>query len=292
MQVSSNVGAALLVSCTISGIASVLTYATIRSVPLANLNSTRLQLLIHHYRALAQQRAAPGVVALPRPSALCASDPVIVLPFLRQEGAFHPAIEVNTPLAELLHPALDTAAAQLCALVDTHRAARHLVMRDGRQRASKVHVVLHKKATPEDAIAAMLHAVLFRCVPPLSPLPLRGRKWLAWRAAASRARRRSGRTAVQGGGAATREGRVATGRGDGHAAGHAAGVAAAPRRAARVAAQGGLEHEQGVHRGASVPGHVVACAVGEEYESTSLQASMSMRACVMRAARSLRARRL
>jgi hypothetical protein len=38
-----------------------------------------------------------------------------------------------------------------------------MLMRDGRQRSSKIHLLLHKDATPEDAIVAMLHAALFRC---------------------------------------------------------------------------------------------------------------------------------
>ena len=81
-----------------------------------------------------------------------------------QASPFYPAIEVNTPLSELLHPTLACAPAKLAALVRVHAMQRHLVLRDGMQRSSKVHIMLHKRATPEDAITAMLHAVLFRCV--------------------------------------------------------------------------------------------------------------------------------
>jgi hypothetical protein len=81
-----------------------------------------------------------------------------------QDGPFFPAIEVNTPLSELLHPMLDVAPIKLGALVQVHQNARHIVLRDGMQRSSKIHLLLHYRATPEDAIAAMLHAWLFRCV--------------------------------------------------------------------------------------------------------------------------------
>jgi hypothetical protein len=82
-QISNNVGAALITSCGIGAVAALLTYKTIRSVPLANLNSTRLQLLIDQYELLREggAGAVPSPVPLPRPSALCASDPVVVLPF-------------------------------------------------------------------------------------------------------------------------------------------------------------------------------------------------------------------
>lgn len=80
-QISNNVGAALVVSCVITAAASVLTYRTIRSVPLANLNSTRLQLLIARYEELHFEGPDALSVPLPRPSALCATDPVVVLPW-------------------------------------------------------------------------------------------------------------------------------------------------------------------------------------------------------------------
>lgn len=82
-----------------------------------------------------------------------------------QASQFYPAIEVNTPLSELLHPTLDSGQIKLGALVAAHARLRHMVLRDGMQRSSKIHVLLHKNATPEDAIAAMLHAVLLRRAP-------------------------------------------------------------------------------------------------------------------------------
>ena len=80
-QISNNVGAALVVSGGITAFASLLTYKTIRSVPLANLNSTRLQLQIDEYERVRIRESPPTIVPLPRPSALCAVDPVVVLPF-------------------------------------------------------------------------------------------------------------------------------------------------------------------------------------------------------------------
>jgi hypothetical protein len=173
-QLSGNAGSALAVSCSIALFAAFLTYSTIRSVPLASLNSTRLQLLISRYKSLSAGYVSPKVQELPRPSQICAADPVIVLPFWApQESTFYPAIEVNTLLSKLLHPSLDSAALKLRGLVSIHSDTPHMIMRDGRQRSSKIHLLLHKSATPEDAIAAMLHAALFRCVLHALLLPCR-----------------------------------------------------------------------------------------------------------------------
>jgi hypothetical protein len=63
---------------------------------------------------------------------------------------------------KLLHPSLNLAALKLRGLVSIHEGARHMLMRDGRQRSSRIHLPLHKSMTPEGAIAAMLHATVFQ----------------------------------------------------------------------------------------------------------------------------------
>ena len=87
--ISNDVTLALITSAGITGAASFLTYATIRSVPLANLNSTRLQLLIDEYETVREdpslEHPEPMPVPLSRPSALCAQDPVVVVPFYMSE---------------------------------------------------------------------------------------------------------------------------------------------------------------------------------------------------------------
>lgn len=161
-QVGSDATAALVVSGALAAANAFITFATIRSVPLSNLNPTRMQLLADHYLKANAEGHTRSAVPLPRPSQLCASDPVLHASALALDHRFEPAIEVNTPLSQLLHPNLERVAAKVSRLLALHRDARHLLMRDGRRRDARLHVILHEDATPSDAVVAMMHAVLLR----------------------------------------------------------------------------------------------------------------------------------
>lgn len=138
-------------------------YAAIRTVPLSNLNSSRLQLLLEHYTAANPAAGAPHPVPLPRPHELCASDPVAPLSSTSHGATFWPRIQLNAPLEELFPMSVDVAPRKMQLALETHAAQPHLLVRDGRQRSSQLHLILQVHATADDAITAMLHAVCVRC---------------------------------------------------------------------------------------------------------------------------------
>eukprot|EP00892_Ulva_mutabilis_P009662 jgi/Ulvmu1/7068/UM033_0128.1 len=137
-------------------------YAAIRTVPLANLNSSRLQLLLEHYTAAHPHGAVPHPIPLPRPHELCADDPVAPLSATPRSDTFWPPIQLNAPLHEIFPASVDSAPAKMRLALETHAAQPHLLVRDGRHRTSPLHVVLQVSATAEDAVMAMMHAVCVR----------------------------------------------------------------------------------------------------------------------------------
>lgn len=149
-------------------------YIAIRTVPLAALNSSRIQLLLDHYvsvNAAIVNPAKIGLVRLPFPSELCAVDPVAPSWAMPWSSVFCPSIEVNRPIRDILPGTVRDSPEKLRMLVTVHAGHTHLLMRDGRARSSKLHVLLREDASPEDAIMAMLHAILVRCaLDPPSPM--------------------------------------------------------------------------------------------------------------------------
>lgn len=155
---------AVYAALVLTAITAVTSHIAIRTVPLANLNSSRLQLLLEHYVRVNAAMARPTTIRMPHPPELCASDPVATLSVQPWSSMFCPAIELNRPIQDLLPHCVDESAEKLRMLLEVHRGNTHLLMRDGRARTSRLHVLLREDATPEDAIMAMLHAVLVRCV--------------------------------------------------------------------------------------------------------------------------------
>ena len=100
---------------------------------------------------------------LPRPHELCASDPVAPLSSTSHGATFWPRIQLNAPLEELFPMSVDVAPRKMQLALETHAAQPHLLVRDGRQRSSQLHLILQVHATADDAITAMLHAVCVRC---------------------------------------------------------------------------------------------------------------------------------
>lgn len=158
----SDAGLALACSGVLGVLNAAATWSTIRSVPLATLNHTRMQLLMEQYLRLNAGRAVYAAVPLATPSQLCSDDPVVHVPALLLDRRFEPSIEVGTPLCTVLDPMLTSSREKLHSLLRVHKDAQHLVLRDGRTRASRVHIILRTDATPADSVAAMLHAVLLR----------------------------------------------------------------------------------------------------------------------------------
>lgn len=150
----------------LTALTGVCSYAAIRTVPLSNLNSSRLQLLLEHYIAANWGAAAPRSVVLPRPYELCSADPVAPLSATPRSATFWPPITLNSPLEELFPASVDVAPRKLQLALETHAAQPHLLVRDGRQRASQLHLMLQVQATADDAIVAMLHAVCVRYAGP------------------------------------------------------------------------------------------------------------------------------
>lgn len=162
------VQAGLVLTC----LTAATSYIAIRTVPLAALNSSRIQLLLDHYVSVNAAMVNPakiGLVRLPYPSELCAVDPVAPSWAMPWSSVFSPSIEVNRPIRDLLPSTVRDSPEKLRMLVAVHTGHTHLLMRDGRARSSKLHVLLRQDASPEDAIMAMLHATLVRCTP--TPLP-------------------------------------------------------------------------------------------------------------------------
>jgi hypothetical protein len=155
---------AVYVGLVLTAITAVTSYIAIRTVPLANLNSSRMQLLLEHYVRVNAAMVHPQTIRLPHPPELCAIDPVAPLSVMPLSSIFCPAIELNRPIQELLPHCVKDSPKKLRLLLQVHQSNTHLLMRDGRSRTSRLHVLLREDATPEDAIMAMLHAVLVRCV--------------------------------------------------------------------------------------------------------------------------------
>lgn len=148
-------------------------YIAIRTVPLSALNSSRIQLLLDHYVSVNAAIVNPAkihLVRLPYPSELCAVDPVAPSWAMSQSSVFSPSIEVNRPIRELLPGTVRDSPEKLRMLVAVHAGHTHLLMRDGRARSSKLHILLRDDASPEDAIMAMLHAILVRCALTAAPV--------------------------------------------------------------------------------------------------------------------------
>jgi len=121
-----------------------------------------MQLLLEQYLRRNHAGHAAAVVELDPPSSLCLVDPVVYVPSLSLDHRFRPNIEVGTPLAQVLRPEHAHAARTLSRMLAASRDSRHLLLRDGLSKSSRLHVILHEDAGPRDAVEAMLHAVLMR----------------------------------------------------------------------------------------------------------------------------------
>lgn len=158
---------AVQASLVLTALTGATSYIAIRTVPLSALNSSRLQLLLDHYVSVNGAISNPakiGMVRLPYPSELCAVDPVAPSWTLPWSSGFSPSIEVNSPIRDLLPGTVKDSPEKLRMLVAVHAGAKHFLMRDGRARSSKLHILLREDASAEDAIMAMLHAILVRFV--------------------------------------------------------------------------------------------------------------------------------
>ncbi|KAK9815255.1 hypothetical protein WJX72_000733 [[Myrmecia] bisecta] len=96
----------------------------------------------------------PGVITLPGPIELAATDPVVPWPERWRDPGLRPSIRVGTPIAKLHQLPGDL----LAMLVDLHQTERHLLIPGG----GHLHLVLHTDAEPVHSLQAYLHACLFR----------------------------------------------------------------------------------------------------------------------------------